>query len=100
MQIDVQSIHFTADSKLVEYAEKKVGKLETYFDRIMKCDVYFKLENGNAQIKDKVAEIRLQIAGGDLFAKNINKSFEESVDECVEDLRRQIMKRKEKMLDK
>ena len=100
MQIDVQSIHFTADSKLIEYAEKKVGKLDTFFDRIQKAEVYFKLENGNAQVKDKVAEVRLLIPGGELFAKNMNKSFEESLDQCYEDLRRQILKKKEKLQEK
>lgn len=97
MQIDIQSIRFTADSKLVDYIEKKVGKLETYFDKIMRAEVFLKLENGSALVKDKVAEVKLVTPGTELFAKNINKSFEESIDECVEDLRKQLMKRKEKI---
>lgn len=100
MQIDVQSIRFTVDGKLIDYIEKKIGKLDTFYDRIQKAEVYLKLENVNAQVKDKVAEVRLFLPGTDLFAKNINKSFEESVDECSEDLRRQIMKRKEKFQEK
>ncbi len=100
MQIDIQSIRFTSDTKLIDYTEKKIGKLDTFFDKIQRAEVYLKLENGNAQVKDKVAEVRLFLPGVDIFAKNMNKSFEESIDECFEDLRKQIMKRKEKLQEK
>jgi putative sigma-54 modulation protein len=97
MQATIQSIHFTADTKLKDYINIRLEKLETYYDRILKADVFLKLENEGAPVKDKIVEIRLYIPGNDLFAKETSKSFEESTDAVVEQLRRQIIKQKEKI---
>ena len=39
MKINVQSIKFDADQKLLDFIDKKVGKLEKFFDNIISCDV-------------------------------------------------------------
>lgn len=97
MQITIQSIHFDADSSLKDYIEKKVSKLSTFNDRIVQAEVFLKLENESAAVRDKVVEIRLYVPGNDLFAEDTSKSFEESTDAVVEQLRRQILKQKEKI---
>ena len=94
MDIKVQSIHFDADKKLVDFVEEKVGKLSQYYDKIIGGDVFLKLESSDSA--NKVAEIRIKIPGNDLFAKKQCKSFEEATDEAVEALRRQISKHKSK----
>ena len=94
MDIKVQSIHFDADKKLVEFVEEKVGKLSQYYDKIIGGDVFLKLEPADQE--NKVAEIKIMLAGKDLFAKKQCKSFEEATDEAVEALRRQISKHKSK----
>ncbi len=94
MEIKVQSIHFDADKKLIEFVEEKVSKLSQFYDKIIGGDVFLKLESDDKE--NKVAEIKIKIPGKDLFAKKQCKSFEEATDEAVEALRRQINKHKSK----
>ncbi|MDB4089079.1 ribosome-associated translation inhibitor RaiA [Flavobacteriales bacterium] len=94
MDIKVQSIHFDADKKLVDFVEERVTKLSHYYDKIIGGDVFLKLESSDKE--NKVAEIKIKLPGKDLFAKKQCKSFEEATDEAVEALRRQINKHKSK----
>jgi putative sigma-54 modulation protein len=96
MEINVQSIHFDADAKLTEFIEKKLRKLETFYDKIISADVILKLEN-NGQIQDKVSEIKLLIPGATLISKETTKVFEESIDMTTDSLRRQLLRFKEKI---
>ena len=91
MQVQVQSIHFDADIKLIQFIEEKLGKLSTFHDRIIKGEVFLRLDKSDVN-ENKIAEIKLSIPGNDLFAKKQSKSFEEATDEAVEALRRQIEK--------
>jgi putative sigma-54 modulation protein len=95
MEIRLQSIHFDADVKLVEFIEKKLNKLETFYDQIISADVMLKLEN-NGQVKDKIFEVKLNVPGNTILSKETCKTFEEAVDLGTEALRRQIVKFKEK----
>ncbi|MEE4198582.1 MAG: ribosome-associated translation inhibitor RaiA [Bacteroidales bacterium] len=95
MDINIHSIHFDADKKLINFIENKVNKLIQFYDNIIGAEVFLRLENDQST-ENKVAEIRLDIPGSDLFAKKRTKSFEESVDNVVEALRKQITKHKEK----
>jgi len=92
----VQSVHFDADVKLQEFIDKKIKKLETFFDHIVSVDVILKLEN-SGQVKDKIAEIKLHVPGATMLAKESCKTFEESVDLCSDALRRQLQKHKDKL---
>jgi putative sigma-54 modulation protein len=95
MNLNVQSIKFDADKKLIEFIEKKISKLEKFFEGIVGADVYLRL---NSQpIENKKVEIRLKIPGYDIFAERESKSFEESTDLCIDALKIQLTKVKEKM---
>ena len=96
MKVHTESVQFKADKKLVEFVDRKVGKLEQFFDRIIRADVKLRLEN-SGKVKDKVAEVRLDVPGQTLFAKEINKTFEQSVSGAVDDLKRQLAKYKDKL---
>jgi putative sigma-54 modulation protein len=96
MKIRVQSIHFTADVKLLDFIQKKADKLDQFFDHIISGDVYLRLEKTEDEA-NKISEIKLSIPGNDLFAKEQCKSFEEATDKAVESLRRQLEKHKEKV---
>jgi putative sigma-54 modulation protein len=96
VKINIHSIHFDADDKLIEFIQTKINKLSNLSDKIIESEVFLKLDNGNA-IDNKVVEIKLGIPGNDLFAKKIGKSFEEASDSAVEALRKQLQKRKEKV---
>ena len=96
MQLQVHSIHFDADQKLIDFIQEKVDKLTQFHDQIISGEVFLRLENSDTN-ENKVAEIKLLVPGKDLFARRQCKSFEEATDDAVEALRRQIKKHKEKM---
>ena len=96
MKIRVQSLHFDADTKLVKHINQKVVKLNTFHDRIIKVDVFLKLDNVLHKIKDKIAEIRIQVPRHQLFVKSTSKSFEESFDDALNSLVTQMKRDKER----
>ncbi|MDG1159304.1 MAG: ribosome-associated translation inhibitor RaiA [Flavobacteriales bacterium] len=96
MQLQVHSIHFDADQKLINFIQEKVDKLTQFHDQIISGEVFLRLDNSDKN-ENKVAEIKLLVPGKDLFARRQCKSFEEATDDAVEALRRQIKKHKEKM---
>jgi putative sigma-54 modulation protein len=95
MKIRVQSIHFTADKRLLNFIQKKADKLDVFFDHIISGEVYLKLENVEDEA-NKVAEIKLLVPGSQLFAKQQCKTFEEATDQAIESLIKQIGKHKQK----
>ena len=96
MDIRIQAIHFDATAQLESFIQKKVAKLEQYFDGILTAEVSLKVIKPETA-KNKEASIRLIIKNGDCFAEKINDTFEASVDECVEALEKQLIKFKEKI---
>ena len=95
MNIKIHSIHFDADTKLLEFINKKVSRIENFFDKIIGTEVYLKLE-GNNTVHDKIAEIKVSIPGKVLFSEERSKVFEESVDSAMESILKQIKRHKEK----
>ena len=57
MQVQIQSIHFTAEEKLTQHIQKRVEKLETFYPRIQRIEVFLKLENESSSVRDKVVEM-------------------------------------------
>ncbi len=96
MDIQVHSLHFTADKKLVDFINEKVGKLELFFDNIIAMEVFLRLDKSQDG-DNKIAEVKMLIPGKELFAKKQCKSFEEATDLAVEALRKQVNKHKEKI---
>lgn|SRR5665647_2980379 len=100
MNIQVKTVHFTADQKLIDFVNKKVAKLDTYFEGIIGIEVIMKVEKPET-VNNKIAELKLSIPGTDyLFAEKQSDSFEESIDLALEAIRRQLTKFKEKLKDK
>lgn len=97
MNVNIQTVHFDADEKLVEYVTKKLQKLPTFHDSILKVDVFLKLDNVVHTIKDKIAEIRVHVPKHEFFVKASSKSFEESFDHALESTINQVKKRKQKL---
>ncbi len=96
VNVKINSVHFDADKKLIEFIQERVNKLSNYYDKIIDSEVILKIENSH-DTENKVAEIKLLIPGNDVFAKKQCKSFEEATDLAVEALRRQLKKHKEKL---
>lgn len=95
MEIRIQAIHFDASEQLEAFVQKKVSKLDKFYDGIMSAEVTLKVVKPEAA-NNKQAGILLKIKSGDCFAEKVNNSFEESIDECVLALEKQLAKIKEK----
>jgi putative sigma-54 modulation protein len=95
MKISINSVKFKADKKLEDFVSEKVSKLTGSYNGVISSEVTLKIDNAEDH-NNKVAEIKLLIPGYDLFAKKQTKTFEDSTDQAVEALRKQLIKHKEK----
>ena len=91
MKIQINTIHFDADKKLISFIELKLNKLITFNDSIISADVFLRIEKNDSH-ENKLVEIKLHLPGKELFAKRHSTSFEVAVDEVAEALRRQVLK--------
>lgn len=95
MKVNVQSVNFTADKELIVFVSKKVESLEKYHDKIVGGEVFLKVQQ-TSEKENKVTELKLNIPGHDLMVKKESKTFEEGISLCVDSMKRQLMKIKEK----
>ncbi len=100
MKIQVQSVHFDADSKLLEFIENKLTRLSRFFDNIISAEVFLKLQDTGGKVQDKITEIKLHVPGGVMVDKKVSSSFENAILVSVDSLRRQLTKRKERTATK
>ncbi len=98
MKLKVHSIHFDADQKLVAYIQKKVNKLDTFYDRLVDGEVFLRLNNEGSD--NKTVEIKLNLPGSQLFAVEKSRSFEAATDLATDALRMQLTKFKAKVRNK
>ena len=98
MNVNVQTVNFDADVKLLELVQRKMEKLSTFHDRIIQTDVYLKLDNVVHTIKDKIVEIEVHIPKYKFFVKSTSKSFEQSFDDAFNSIVNQVKRRKEKLI--
>lgn len=95
MNIQIQSIKFDADKKLVDYVESKLSKLVKFNDEITSVEVYLRLDP-NQEEGNKRVEVKILIPGDEIFVERQARKFEEAVDLCVDALKVTITKNKEK----
>lgn len=95
MNVKIQSVHFEADQKLLDHVSRKVTKLTNFHDRILRVEVFLKLDNLVHHIKDKIVEIKVDIPKHQFFVKQGSKSFEESFDLAFDSVLTQIGRQKE-----
>jgi putative sigma-54 modulation protein len=96
MKVKISSLHFKTDQKLDSFIENKVGKLSQFFDQITGSEIILKLDKDSNK-ENKVAEIRIDVAGADIYAKKQSKSFEEATDLAVDAIKKQLIRHKEKL---
>ncbi len=95
MKLKVHSIHFDADRKLVDFIQRKVNKLETFYDRLLGGEVFLRLNNEG--VDNKTVEIKLTAPGTQLFAVEKARSFEAATDQAADALKMQIEKFKTRL---
>ena len=90
MKLRIQSINFDATTTLESYINKKISKLDKFFDEIINIEVYLKVVKPETAI-NKEAEIKISIPNVDFFASKTCDSFEEAIDLTVDALEKQIL---------
>ena len=95
MEIKIQSIHFHTTEKLQSFIAKKIEKLEKSYEDIQKVEVQLKVEKP-ATALNKTTSVSVVVPGTTLFVEKTFDTFEEGVDECVDAMKVQLTKFKEK----
>ncbi|MEI6022156.1 MAG: ribosome-associated translation inhibitor RaiA [Bacteroidota bacterium] len=95
MTINIQSVHFDADRKLLDFVTEKVEKLNVFYDGIITSEITLRLDK-SSNAENKISEIRMTGKGQEFFAKKQCASFEEATDLACEAIRSQITKHKQK----
>ncbi|MDX9810793.1 MAG: ribosome-associated translation inhibitor RaiA [Bacteroidales bacterium] len=95
MNVQIHSVRFDADKKLIDFVQQKLEKLTQFGDEIVNAEVYLRLDKDQDR-ENKISEIKLDIPGGPLFARKQSKTFEESTDQAIDALKKQITKYKQK----
>lgn len=95
MQLRVQGVNFELTDDVREYAEKKVSRLEKFFQRIQKADV--ELVQEKARFK---AEGTLRVPGHIIRAEMSGAGVYDVIDLLVDKLERQIQRYKEHFVER
>lgn len=95
MEIRIKSIHFDATEKLQEFINKKVEKLQMSYEDIQKVEVQLKVEKPAAAL-NKTTSLTVTAPGNTLFVEKTCDTFEEGVDLCLDAMKVQLTKFKEK----
>ena len=98
MKLQMSSLKFDADVKLLSFIQKKADKLDLFFDRIIDGEVLLRIDRDESKV-NKLLEMKINVPGSTLFAKEKGKSFEAAADLAVESIRRQLRKYKGKQID-
>ena len=91
MQVNINSVHFKADSRLEDFIREKIKKVAKFYDGIISGEVTLKVVNTDKP-ENKLVEIRLKVRGNDLISSKQCKTFEEATDLAISALRTQTKK--------
>ena len=95
MKVEIQSVKFDADKKLVDFIQAKMNKMDRFVENALSSQVTLKIDKDDEQ-GNKVAVVKIDVAGGELLAERRCKSFEEAIDLCLDAIKKQIDKYKER----
>lgn len=95
MEIRIQAIHFDATVALENFIRRKVAKLEQFYEDCLEAEIVLKVVKPET-VLNKEALVKIRISGNEMFASKLSDTFEESVDDAVNALQRQLIKFKEK----
>jgi putative sigma-54 modulation protein len=96
MKLQMHSIHFDADRKLIDFIQRKADKLDTFHGRIIDGEVTMRLNKDETQ-ENKLVELKVRIPGQQLFSREQARTFEAATDMVVDCMKRQLVKHKAKL---
>ncbi len=99
MQIIFEYHDVNTSNDLESFVTEKLNTLKEKYDFVHRADVFFKKENTSSDETGLICNIRLSMPGPRLFAEATHDNFHSSISESINDLERQLRKRKEKMQD-
>ena len=94
MKVNTQSVNFNVDQELVNFIQKRLDKLDTFYDKVISSNVYLKVQNTSSK-ENKIVEVKVNVPGDDFIVKKQCKTFEEAVDSAASSLERVLLKRKQ-----
>ncbi|MBA6314468.1 ribosome hibernation-promoting factor, HPF/YfiA family [Cellulophaga baltica] len=97
MQIIYEYHDVASSDRLEAIVKEKLDKLKDKYDMLIRADVFFKEENTSSDETGKICNIRLSLPGPRLFAESSHDNFQSSISETINELERQLRKKKEKM---
>ena len=95
MEIKIKSLKFDADQKLVAFVEKKVSKLEKFYEGTETVEVILSLL---PDPENKNAKIQIHVPGQDLVIEKNAKTFEDAITECADAMKEKLTRFKEKLI--
>ncbi|MEE9584877.1 MAG: ribosome-associated translation inhibitor RaiA [Candidatus Brocadiales bacterium] len=96
MNIIVSGRHLSITDAIKGYAEKKVKKLEKYYDRLIQVQVNLDVESE----RHRAEMIASAAKGSILIAEVIDRDIYAAIDRATDKLERQLTRRKEKLYQK
>ena len=96
MEIKIQSVHFDATEQLEAFINKKAEKLVKSFEDIKKVEVLLKVVKPATSMNKEVS-LNVSVPNQVLHVEKTSDTFEESVDLCVDSMKVQLTKYKEKL---
>ena len=67
MKVEIQSVKFDADKKLVDFIQAKMNKMDRFVENALSSQVTLKIDKDDEQ-GNKVAVVKIDVAGGELLA--------------------------------
>lgn len=95
MKTTINAVKFKADEKLEKFVIDKVSKLDRIIDAATTCEVTLKVDKPESA-NNKIGEISLALPGQTLFIAKQADTFEQAIAECVDAMKVQIDKYKER----
>jgi len=96
MKTRIRSLHFDADQQLQDFVTEIVDHLYKIDNQIMSVNVILRPEKDDKN-KNKKVEMELQLPVRRLYAEDKAESFEEAAGLAVDELKKQLIKYKEKL---
>ncbi|NRR92247.1 HPF/RaiA family ribosome-associated protein [Winogradskyella undariae] len=94
MTVNFQYVDIDTSDTLSALTEEKLEKLSNKFEFLISAQVYFKQDEKDHDA-GKICNIELSLPGPRIFATSNEKNYEVAMTETINDLTRQLKKRKE-----
>jgi putative sigma-54 modulation protein len=99
LNLTINTHDITLPPDLRTYAEKRVGRLDRHFDRILDAHLQFDPDTGRGPGAPAVVSLRVHVAGSVLKAEVSHTGMREGIDRVIDKMDGQLRRRKERLTD-